>query len=68
MCKVELLGNLEELNKHQSGNIYGTRGICPNLMAGTHGWGMGYYLEIKRINIYELEKLQSGRWFRRKEK
>ena len=26
MCKVELLGNLEELNKHQSGNIYGVGG------------------------------------------
>ena len=56
MCKVELLGNLEELNKHQSGNIYGTRGICPNLMAGTHGWGMGYYLEIKKINKKEIKE------------
>lgn len=30
-------------------------------MAGTHGWGMGYYLEIKRIKIDELERVQSSR-------
>jgi hypothetical protein len=51
MCKVELLGNLENKNKHQSGNIYGVGGVAPNLMAGTHSWGMGYFLEIKKIKI-----------------
>jgi hypothetical protein len=25
-------------------------------MAGTHGWGMGYYLEIKKINKKEMKK------------
>ncbi|MBQ0113064.1 MAG: DNA cytosine methyltransferase [Bacteroidales bacterium] len=47
--ETNILGNIEESNKHQSGNVYDSNGTSPNIMAGTHGYGMGYVLDDKKI-------------------
>lgn len=45
--KVIKVGNLQ-LKPHHSGNVYYAMGISPTIMAGTHGWGMGYILTYER--------------------
>lgn len=45
---VKVLGNVEKVNKHQSGNVYSPDSLSPNIMAGTHGYGFGYILIVKR--------------------
>lgn len=47
MDKVIVLGNTEKTNRHQSGNVYSTGGVAPNIMAGTHGYGFGYILIVR---------------------
>lgn len=44
-----ILGNIQPEKPHQSQNIYYEGGVAPTIMAGTHGYGFGYVLEIKEI-------------------
>lgn len=59
--EVVRLGNVEEVNKHQSGNVYGVNGSCPTIMGGTHGYGFGYFLEVREVGVVisDTNSLQS---------
>lgn len=58
MDRVESLGNVDTENKHQSGNVYGVGGVAPTMMAGTHGYGFGYFLEIIPLGKVDDGKLK----------
>lgn len=51
--EVIKFGNVENNNKHQSGNVYGVGGVSPTLMAGTHGYGIGYFIQIDEVKLLE---------------
>lgn len=36
-------------DKHHSGMVYSVGGVSMCITAGTHGYGMGYVLEVKKI-------------------
>lgn len=50
MSDVILVGNTQPDKRHQSGNVYFVGGCSPTLMAGTHGYGFGYFMEIERMD------------------
>lgn len=40
-------------------------GVAPTLMAGTHGYGFGYFLEIKELSKDEVEAIKNNKRNRR---
>lgn len=40
---------------HQSGNVYATSGVSQTIMAGTHGYGIGYILVKVKGNEADKE-------------
>lgn len=55
MQEVEVIGNLYPDNKHQSGNVYSVGGVAPTLMSGTHGYGIGAFIEARKVDMRNAE-------------
>ena len=53
MSEVEVIGNLYPENPHQSGNVYLVGGAAPTIMSGTHGYGIGAFIEVIELKDFE---------------
>lgn len=47
--RINKVGNCSN-GRNEGGMVYAVNGLSPTITAGTHGWGMGYFI------IYEEDK------------